>query len=428
MRLANLPVYTVSQVNGYVKGLMDGDELLTGLLVRGEISNYKRYPSGHHYFSLKDEEGALRCVMFRGEAARLRFRPENGMRVVAFGRVSVYPRDGAYQLYCQELMQDGRGALDEAFEQLRRRLEAEGLFDEANKQPLPEYPKKIALVTSPAGAAVRDMLRILGVRWPLAEVLVAPVRVQGAEAAGEIAAAIHRLNNRADIDLIITGRGGGSMEDLWAFNEEAVARAIAVSNIPVISAVGHEPDVTIADYAADLRAATPSNGAELAVPDQAEERERLAQLNRRLARALRVQLDRARLELKRLKSSRALQNGKAPIQDRRLAVDALRRRMGLALGHDAEKARQRLDAQRGRLPLALKHRTAEQRGRLGRLSAGLDALSPLKVLGRGYAIARRGEDVVSSIAQAEPGDKLKVLVSDGTLSCVIEGKEERTWR
>ena len=428
MRLANLPVYTVSQVNGYVKGLMDGDELLTGLLVRGEISNYKRYPSGHHYFSLKDEEGALRCVMFRGEAARLRFRPENGMRVVAFGRVSVYPRDGAYQLYCQELMQDGRGALDEAFERLRRRLEAEGLFDEANKQPLPEYPGKIALVTSPAGAAVRDMLRILGVRWPLAEVLVAPVRVQGAEAAGEIAAAIHRLNNRADIDLIITGRGGGSMEDLWAFNEEAVARAIAVSNIPVISAVGHEPDVTIADYAADLRAATPSNGAELAVPDQAEERERLAQLNRRLARALRVQLDRARLELKRLKSSRALQNGKAPIQDRRLAVDALRRRMGLALGHDAEKARQRLDAQRGRLPLALKHRTAEQRGRLGRLSAGLDALSPLKVLGRGYAIARRGEDVVSSIAQAEPGDKLKVLVSDGTLSCVIEGKEERTWR
>ena len=428
MRLANLPVYTVSQVNGYVKGLMDGDELLTGLLVRGEISNYKRYPSGHHYFSLKDEAGALRCVMFRGEAARLRFRPENGMRVVAFGRVSVYPRDGAYQLYCQELMQDGRGALDEAFEQLRRRLEAVGLFDEANKQPLPEYPKKIALVTSPVGAAVRDMLRILGARWPLAEVLVAPVRVQGAEAAEEIAAAIHRLNNRADIDLIITGRGGGSMEDLWAFNEEAVARAIAVSNIPVISAVGHEPDVTIADYAADLRAATPSNGAELAVPDQTEERERLAQLNHRLARALRVRLEGACLELKRLKSSRALQNGKAPIQDRRLAVDALRRRMGLALGHDAEKAWQRLDAQRGRLPLALKHRTAEQRGRLGRLSAGLDALSPLKVLGRGYAIARRGEDVVSSIAQAEPGDQLEVLVSDGTLNCVIEGKEERTWR
>lgn len=428
MNTAGVPVYTVSQVNGYVKDLMDDDPLLAGLLVRGEVSNYKCYPSGHHYFSLKDENASLRCVMFRGEAARLRFRPANGMRVVVFGRVSAFPRDGQYQLYCAELMQDGRGALDEAFEKLRRRLEAEGLFSREHKRPLPRYPRKIALVTSPAGAAVRDMLRILGARWPLAQVLVAPVRVQGTQAAGEIAAAIHRLNNRADIELIITGRGGGSREDLWAFNEEVVARAIYLSNIPVISAVGHEPDVTIADYVADVRAATPSNGAELAVPDQTEERERLAQLNHRLARALRVRLEGARLELKRLKSSRALQNGKAPIQDRRLAVDALRRRMGLALGHDAEKARQRLDAQRGRLPLALKHRTAEQRGRLGRLSAGLDALSPLKVLGRGYAIARRGEDVVSSIAQAEPGDKLEVLVSDGTLSCVIEGKEERTWR
>lgn len=428
MNLANLPVYTVSQVNGYLKRLMDGDEMLTGLLVRGEISNYKCYPSGHHYFSLKDGEGALRCVLFRGEAARLRFRPANGMRVVAFGRVSVYPRDGAYQLYCQELMQDGRGALDEAFERLRRRLEEEGLFDEANKQPLPAYPKKIALVTSPAGAAVRDMLRILGARWPLAQVLVAPVRVQGAEAAEEIAAAIHRLNNRADIDLIIAGRGGGSTEDLWAFNEEVVARAISLSNIPVISAVGHEPDVTIADYVADLRAATPSNGAELAVPDQGAERARVAQLDRRLARALRVRLEGARRELERLKGSRALENVRAPIQDRRLLVDDLRRRMGLALSHEAERARRRLDAQAGRLPQALRARTAGQRGRLGRLAAGLDALSPLKVLGRGYAIARRGEDVVSSIAQAEPGDRLEVLVSDGALSCLIEEKEERTWQ
>lgn len=428
MNLSNLPVYTVSQVNGYLKELMDGDEVLSGLLVRGEISNYKCYPSGHHYFSLKDGEGALRCVLFRGEAARLRFRPANGMRVVAFGRVSVYPRDGAYQLYCQELMQDGRGALDEAFERLRRRLEEEGLFDEANKQPLPAYPKKIALVTSPAGAAVRDMLRILGARWPLAQVLVAPVRVQGAEAAEEIAAAIHRLNNRADIDLIIAGRGGGSMEDLWAFNEEVVARAISLSNIPVISAVGHEPDVTIADYVADLRAATPSNGAELAVPDQGAERARVAQLDRRLARALRVRLEGARRELERLKGSRALENVRAPIQDRRLLVDDLRRRMGLALSYETERARRRLDAQTGRLPQVLRAQTAGQRGRLGRLAAGLDALSPLKVLGRGYAIARRGEDVVSSIAQAEPGDRLEVLVSDGALSCWIEEKEERTWQ
>ena len=428
MNIDNLPVYTVSQVNGYVKELMDDDPLLTGLLVRGEVSNYKCYPSGHHYFSLKDEQGALRCVMFRGEAVRLRFRPANGMRVVAFGRVSVYPRDGQYQLYCNELMQDGRGALDEAFERLRRRLEAEGLFDEANKKPLPKYPGKIALVTSPAGAAVRDMLRILGARWPLAQVLVVPVRVQGTEAAGEIAAAIHRLNNRADIDLIITGRGGGSKEDLWAFNEEVVARAVYLSNIPVISAVGHEPDVTIADYVADLRAATPSNGAELAVPDQGAERTRLAQLSARLARALTARLGGARRELDRLKNSRALRNIKAPIQDRRLAVDALRHRMALALRGRVEGGSQALSVRRARLPLALGAQLSKKRARLGRLAAGLDALSPLKVLGRGYAIARRGEDVVSSVAQAEAGDRLDILVSDGALNCIVEEKEERTWR
>ncbi len=428
MNIANLPVYTVSQVNGYVKDLMEDDPLLTGLLVRGEVSNYKCYPSGHHYFSLKDEQGSLRCVMFRGDAVRLRFRPANGMRVVAFGRVSVYPRDGQYQLYCAELMEDGRGALDEAFEKLRRRLEAEGLFDGSNKQSLPKYPKKIALVTSPAGAAVRDMLRILGARWPLAQVLVVPVRVQGTEAAGEISAAIHRLNNRADIDLIITGRGGGSKEDLWAFNEEIVARAIYLSNIPVISAVGHEPDVTIADYVADLRAATPSNGAELAVPDQMEERVRLEQLSTRLARALQARLAGARRELERLKNSRALRNIKAPVQDRRLAVDGLRRRLALALRGRVEGGRQALNARKARLPLALGAQTAKKKARLGRLAAGLDALSPLKVLSRGYAVARQGEDVVSSIAQAEPGDKLDVLVSDGVLNCTVEKKEERTWR
>ena len=428
MNFDSFPVYTVSQVNGYVKSLMDGDGLLTGLLVRGEISNYKCYPSGHHYFSLKDEQGSLRCVMFRGDAARLRFRPTNGMQAVAFGRVSVYPRDGAYQLYCAELMPDGRGSLDEAFERLRRRLEEEGLFDEANKQPLPEYPVKIALVTSPAGAAVRDMLRILGERWPLAEVLVVPVRVQGAEAAGEIAAAIHRINNRSDIDLIITGRGGGSREDLWAFNEEAVARAVFVSNIPVISAVGHEPDVTIADYAADLRAATPSNAAELAVPDRAGVRARLDQLSERLARSVQAGLGGARRELERLKNSRAMTDSKATIRDRQQAVDALRRRMGLALRREVEGGKQALNTKKGRLPLAMRTRLAKRRGALGRLSAGLDALSPLKVLGRGYAIARMGEDVVSSVAQARLEDRLDVLVSDGVLRCEVKEKEERSWQ
>ena len=428
MNFDNFPVYTVSQVNGYVKSLMDGDELLAGLLVRGEVSNYKCYPSGHHYFSLKDEQGSLRCVMFRGDAVRLRFRPSNGMRVVAFGRVSVYPRDGAYQLYCSQLLPDGRGPLDEAFERLRRRLEEEGLFDGSNKQPLPEYPGKIALVTSPAGAAVRDMLRILGERWPMAEVLVVPVRVQGSEAAGEIAAAIHRLNNRADIDLIITGRGGGSKEDLWAFNEETVARAIFVSNIPVISAVGHEPDVTIADYVSDLRAATPSNAAELAVPDQADERARLDQLSGRLARSVQNRLNETRRELARLKNSRVLTNIKAPIQDRRLEVDQLRRRMGLALRREVEGGKQALSIKKGRLPLSMRSRLAKQRGKLGRLSAGLDAMSPLKVLGRGYAIARSGENVISSLGAVRVRDPLDVLVSDGVIRCEVREKEERTWQ
>ena len=428
MNLDSFPVYTVSQVNGYVKSLMDGDELLTGLLVRGELSNYKCYPSGHHYFSLKDEQGSLRCVMFRGEAVRLRFRPANGMRVVAFGRVSVYPRDGAYQLYCSELLPDGRGSLDEAFERLRRRLEEEGLFDGKNKQPLPKYPGKIALVTSPAGAAVRDMLRILGERWPLAEVLIVPVRVQGTEAAGEIAAAIHRLNNRTEIDLIITGRGGGSKEDLWAFNEEAVARAIFVSNIPVISAVGHEPDVTIADYVADVRAATPSNAAELAVPDRRAVHARLDQLSARLARSVQSRLNGARRELKRLKSSRVLTDIKAPIQDRRLEVDGLRRRMGLALRREVEGGKQALNTKKDRLPLAMRSRLAKQRGKLGRLSAGLDALSPLKVLGRGYAITRKAGNVVASITQVQLEDRLDVLVSDGVLRCEVKEKEERSWQ
>ena len=261
------PVYTVAQVNSYIKAAMDKDPILSGLFIRGEISNFKTYPSGHSYFSLKDEGGSIRCVMFRREASRLRFRPENGMKVIAFGRITVFPRDGQYQLYCGELTPEGAGDLHVAFEQLKEKLFREGLFDASHKKPLPRYPERIALVTSPAGAALRDMLRILGARYPLASVVLLPVRVQGAGAPEEIAAALRYASVHRIADLVITGRGGGSIEDLWAFNEEIVARAIYDCKIPVISAVGHEPDVTIADFVADLRAATPSNAAELAVPD-----------------------------------------------------------------------------------------------------------------------------------------------------------------
>lgn len=428
MNLAQFPVYTVTQVNGYLKNLLDDDPLLSSLLIRGEISNYKCYPSGHHYFSLKDEKGSLRCVMFRGDAVRLRFRPANGMSVVAFGRVSVFPRDGQYQLYCTELFDDGRGALDQAFEKLRLRLEQEGMFDPAAKQPLPRYPNKIALVTSPAGAAVRDMIRILGARWPMAEVLVVPVRVQGEGAADEIAAAINQINNRVDIDLIITGRGGGSREDLWAFNEEPVARAIYISNIPVISAVGHEPDVSISDYVADVRAATPSNGAEMAVPDQMEERRRLEHLERRLAVRMQGKLAAARKDLTRMEGSRVLRNMKAPIEDKRMLLDALERRMASALQGKMKDSGLRLQNVHRRMTAAVVGRVRDGRAALAAYAAGLEALSPLKVLGRGYAIARREDCVVTSVLQAAEHDLLDIMVSDGVFHCEIKGKEEKTWQ
>jgi len=404
LNIREAPVFTVSQINLHIKRMMDSDELLSGLLVRGEISNYKCYPSGHHYFSLKDPEGALRCVMFRGDAQRLRFRPANGMKVVAFGQISVYPRDGQYQLYCRDMLADGAGDLNAAFEALKAKLAQEGLFDPAHKKEIPHMPGRVALVTSPAGAAVRDMIRVLGARWPLTEVTVVPVRVQGEEAAGEIAAAIQRVNREHLADLIITGRGGGSMEDLWAFNEEIVARAIYNSSIPVISAVGHEPDVTIADYVADLRAATPSNGAELAVPDQNEVYARLHQLTRRMAQAQSRRIAGERQRLNYLKNSRVLRDARAPIEDKRLLLDQYAQRMTQALDK----------------------KTSGRRAELARLSAALDALSPLKVLGRGYAIPRIRETVISSVDQVETGDTLDLRLSDGSLSCTVMKKGRST--
>lgn len=391
-------VLTPSQVGQYIKGFMDRDRVLSGLLVRGEISNYKLYPSGHHYFTLKDGEGALRCVMFRGDAASLRFRPQNGMLVIAAGRVTVFPRDGQYQLYCVRLTPEGAGDLHLAFEQLKEKLLREGLFDQSRKKPLPAFPGTIALITSPAGAAVRDMLRILGARWPMAEVLVLPVRVQGAEAPGELCAAIAWANRHQAADLIITGRGGGSMEDLWAFNDENVARAIYASRIPVISAVGHEPDVTISDFVADLRAATPSNAAELAVPDQNEQYAALDQLSRRLGRAVSRRLDGARFLLERARRCRTLQDPMSYVNDRRVL----------------------LDYQREKLAHGLRGTLGRERERFARRAATLDAISPLKVLGRGYAIPRNEDGhVVRSIREAHPGDKLELRMADGSIDCKV---------
>ena len=398
---------SVTALNQYVKGLLDRDRLLSQVLVRSEISNYKVYPSGHHYFSLKDAESSVRCVMFRREAASLRFRPENGMKVVVSGRVSVFPRDGVYQLYCSHMMPDGVGELAFAFERLKERLHREGLFDPARKKPLPAYPRTIALVTSPAGAAVRDMIRILGARWPMAKVLVVPVRVQGEGAAQEIAQALDLVNACRMAEVIITGRGGGSMEDLWAFNEETVARAIARSEIPVISAVGHEPDVTIADFVADLRASTPSNGAERAVPHQGEVRDTLAHWDARLQRAMDQTLQSRREQLDRARSSPFLQSPLRSIQEKRLL----------------------LDYQQQRLVHGMERQVQASRERAGRLAAALEALSPFRVLGRGYAIAQKEDGtVLSSIEQVTAGEGLSLRLADGLVTCTATGKEKHRWR
>lgn len=398
---------SVTALNQYVKGLLDRDRLLSQVLVRSEISNYKVYPSGHHYFSLKDAESSVRCVMFRREAASLRFRPENGMKVVVSGRVSVFPRDGVYQLYCSHMMPDGVGELAFAFERLKERLHREGLFDPDRKKPLPAYPHTIALVTSPAGAAVRDMIRILGARWPVAKVLVVPVRVQGEGAAQEIAQALDLVNACRMAEVIITGRGGGSMEDLWAFNEETVARAIARSEIPVISAVGHEPDVTIADFVADLRASTPSNGAERAVPHQGEVRDTLAHWDARLQRAMDRALQRRREQLDRARSSPFLQSPLRSIQEKRLL----------------------LDYQQQRLVHGLERQVQANRERTGRLAAALEALSPFRVLGRGYSIAQKEDGtVLSSIEQVTAGEGLSLRLADGLVTCTATGKEKHRWR
>ena len=396
-------IFSVSEANNFIKALLDAVPQLQTIFVRGEISNYKCYPSGHHYFTLKDEGSALRCVMFRGMAAKLRFRPENGMKVVAFGRIGVFPRDGGYQLYCSDLSVQGVGDLHVAFEQLKESLGKEGLFDPAHKKPLPKYPRRIAIITSSAGAAVHDMLRILKARWPMSEVVLLPVRVQGAEAPAEIAGALRYANKWKVADLIITGRGGGSIEDLWAFNDERVARAIYASDLPVISAVGHEPDVTISDFVADARASTPSNAAEIAVPEQKELRRRLDTLSARMEQSAQKRVKALRERYEALARSRVLRDPMAFIDDKRLLLDYTQRKLSaLAQAQTAQRAQ-----------------------RFASLAASLDALSPLKVLGRGYAVARdENGTILRAAEEASVGEMIEVLLGQGSLMCTVD--EQRT--
>lgn len=389
---------SVSELTQYIKLLLDRDDVLSAVTVRGEISNYKLHSSGHHYFTLKDDGAVISCVMFRGDAAHMRFRPESGMKVILSGHISLFPKSGQYQIYVSDMQPDGVGALYIAFEQLKQKLLAEGLFNPQYKKPLPQYPRRIALVTSPTGAAVRDMIRVLRHRFPLAAVLVCPVKVQGEGAAQEIAAMLDYLNEKNLADLIITGRGGGSIEDLWAFNEEATARAIFRSAIPIISAVGHEPDITIADFVADLRAATPSNGAELAVPDGGELRARLQSTFSHLAQLQLRLLKQKQQQLESIRKKKVLSGPYGYLNERRMLLSLLTQRVESAMLRQTDVKRHKYSA----------------------AAARLDALSPLKVLSRGYSMVSDGTNVVKSAKGLKLGQSLRVTFSDGSADCAVQ--------
>lgn len=367
--------------------------------VEGEVSNFKRYGSGHCYFTLKDADAQLSCVLWRASAEGLRFEPRDGLKVLAHGRVAVYEPRGQYQLVADRLEASGVGALAQAFEELKAKLAAEGLFETSRKKPLPALPRRVALVTSPSGAAVRDMLKVMLARWPLLEIVIAPVRVQGDGAAAEVAEAIREVNRLRCADVMIVGRGGGSMEDLWAFNEEVVARAIAGSKIPVVSAVGHEVDFTIADFVADVRAATPSHAGELVVPELRGVIEHLARLQAALPEALLNRVTLARERLKSLAGSWALRYPEQHLETCRQRVDDLQARL---------------------LPLGLRA-VESRRESAGSYAARLEGLSPLKVLARGYSVTTlENGKVVRAPADVKPGERLVTRVAGGRVHSTAE--------
>ena len=393
-------IITVSELNEYIKMVLEHDELLMRIFVKGEISNFtNHYKTGHFYFSLKDEGGTVRAVMFRGSAARLKFMPENGMRVIVGGRVGVFPRDGQYQIYAETMEPDGIGALYIAYEQLKKKLEAEGLFDASKKKPLPKIPTRIGVITSPTGAAIRDIIHILGRRFPLARVILYPALVQGEGAAPDLVRGLDYFNQMGNVDVIIIGRGGGSLEDLWAFNDETLARHVAASRIPVISAVGHETDFTLCDFAASRRAPTPSAAAEIAVPETGELARKLANVTSRIELLLEGRLKLYRERLARAAGARVLKDPIYLIDDKRLALAmeerALFDRMGAVL--------------------------TAKRADFEKDTAKLHALSPLAVLSRGYgAVFDAGGKVIRNAAETRPGERLSVMLSDGRIHTTVD--------
>lgn len=390
----------VSQVNTYIKALLDGSEPLQNIYVEGEISNFKHYqPSGHMYFTLKDEKSQLKCVMFSSNAYRIRFRPENGMCVICRGRISAYEKSGEYQLYAEDMQPVGAGALNLAFEQLKEKLFDEGVCDKSRKKPLPEYPQKIGVVTSGVGAAVQDIKNITSRRYPLAELVIVPTAVQGEKAAPEIVESIKLLDSRGDIDVMIVGRGGGSIEDLWAFNTEEVARAVIACNTPVVSAVGHESDFTICDFVADLRAPTPSAAAELICPDINVLFNHVRSLQYTAQLYIQALIDDRSQHLSELTAFSPLANGEELLNAYKDRLSDLKNRLGSSFTNRAEIEFHRFSALLGKL----------------------NALSPLAVMERGFAVAKQGESVVTRAAQADTEKELTVAFEDGELNCKISG-------
>ena len=405
--MTNIPEYfnenvlTVSELNGLVKELFDNVPVFSYIKLRGEISNFTNHRSGHFYFTLKDDASAIKAVMFKGNNAHLRFTPENGMRVVATGRLSVYERDGVYQMYVTDLSPDGVGALYIAYEKLKKKLEAEGLFDQSRKMPLPRYPRSVGVITSPTGAAVRDIINVTGRRFPLAEIKVFPALVQGEGAEATLMAGIEFFNREQNADVIIIGRGGGSIEDLWAFNSEALARVIARSSIPVISAVGHETDFTVCDFVADMRAPTPSAAAELAVPDADDLRRMLRNAMSAMERTLSSDIKRKRDRLSAISGKRVMRSPDSFLDFRREALDRISERVYNAWDRGTERRRSKLASLAGRI----------------------DALSPLAVLTRGYGAAF-GEDgkPITKATALPKGKRFTLKLSDGTVNAVSEGE------
>ncbi len=388
---------TVSQLNAYMKRVIDGQSALADIWIKGEISNFKEHYSGHLYITLKDEGGVLKAVMFKNAAMSLTFRPEDGMKVLARGRIGVYEQGGSYQLYISEMTPDGVGELYIAYEQLKKRLEAEGLFDEAAKKPIPKYPKSVGVVTATTGAAVRDIINVITRRYPQCEIIIYPSLVQGDGAAPNIVKAIEYFNEHKLCDTLIVGRGGGSIEDLWAFNEEIVARAIYASEIPVISAVGHETDFTIADFVADLRAPTPSAAAEIAVPSSLELISRVSTMENRIKAAQINLLKNRRLQVQKL----SMRSPRDRIDDLRQKNDSLLKQ--------AEKSFQ--------LRLEGKKKV------MSALFAKLDALSPLAVMARGYAIASESDGtVIRTVKDMTEGKEFSLRLADGECDCVVKGR------